>query len=143
MADIMSKEDRKKTMSRITRKSKLEDQVSKALWARGYRFRKNVKNLRGTPDIAIKKYKVVIFIDSCYWHACPLHGSVPKTNTEFWKNKFEKNKARDKRDREYYEEKGWNIMRIWSHDLKKNVFEDTIDSIVRFIEESKYEVESP
>ncbi|MBA2176139.1 very short patch repair endonuclease [Halobacillus locisalis] len=137
MTDIMTKEQRKKTMSRIKAKSKLEDKVSKALWNKGYRFRKNVKKLRGTPDIVIQKYKIVIFIDSCYWHACPIHGSTPKTNTEFWENKFEKNKARDKRDNEYYREKGWHILRVWEHDLKKGKFEETIEWIAQFIDESK------
>ncbi|SDO74405.1 very short patch repair endonuclease [Halobacillus sp. SY10] len=137
MADIMTSEQRKKTMSRIRARSKLEDKVSKALWNRGYRFRKNVRKLRGTPDIVIQKYKVVIFIDSCYWHACPVHGTTPKSNTKFWKDKFERNKQRDQRDNQYYEDKGWNILRVWEHDLKKDEFEDTVQRISEFIDKAK------
>lgn len=59
------------------------------------RFRKNVKSLFGTPDIASKKYKIVIFVDSCFWHLCPEHGNIPKTNIEFWENKLIRNRQRD------------------------------------------------
>ncbi|WP_308809867.1 hypothetical protein [Salinicoccus roseus] len=68
---MMSAEKRKRTMSRIRSQSKLENRITKALWAEGYRFRKNVRTLMGSPDIAIQKYRVVIFIDSCFWHMCP------------------------------------------------------------------------
>ncbi|WP_356948169.1 hypothetical protein [Fictibacillus fluitans] len=71
-------------MRSIKSVSKLEEIVSKELWRRGFRFRRNVKDLFGKPDFAIKKYKVVIFIDSCFWHNCPVHGHLPKTNVEYW-----------------------------------------------------------
>ncbi|WP_412728501.1 hypothetical protein [Geobacillus stearothermophilus] len=72
-------------MKAIKSRSQLEDTVSKALWREGYRFRKNDKTLLGKPDISIKKYKVAIFIDSCFWHGCPLHGNMPESNREYWK----------------------------------------------------------
>ncbi|MGP4060239.1 very short patch repair endonuclease [Halobacillus sp. H74] len=137
MADIMTSEQRKRTMSRIKARSRLEDKVSKALWNKGYRFRKNVSKLRGTPDIVIQKYKVVIFIDSCYWHACPVHGTIPKSNTKFWRDKFERNKQRDQRDNQFYKEKDWHILRVWEHDLKKGEFEETVERIADFIDKAK------
>ncbi|WP_085507159.1 very short patch repair endonuclease [Thalassobacillus devorans] len=140
-ADIMTKEQRKKTMSKIRARSKLEDRVTRALWARGYRFRKNVRKLRGTPDIVIQKYKVVIFIDSCFWHACPTHGNIPKSNTEFWKDKFARNKKRDEEDTLYYRNQGWKILRVWEHDLKKKKFDDTINHIAEFIDQAKAQSE--
>ncbi|MGM7700530.1 very short patch repair endonuclease [Pseudalkalibacillus sp. Hm43] len=139
MSDVMTKEQRKKTMSKIRSRSKLEDKVSKALWARGYRFRKNVKSLRGTPDIVIKKYKIVIFIDSCFWHVCPEHGNFPESNTQFWRNKLQQNKKRDEIVTTYYKQKGWFIMRVWEHELNNNVFDGTIDKISTFIDKAKKE----
>ena len=67
-------------MQAIKSKSKMEDLVAKELWKRNIRYRRNVKTLFGKPDIAIKKYKVVIFIDSCFSHHCPLHTRMPKSN---------------------------------------------------------------
>src|SRR5699024_10844570 len=88
---------------------------------KGYRFRRNTKDLFGKPDISIKKYKIVIFIDSCFWHQCPIHGNMPKTNVEYWKPKLERNVERDKEVDEYYKQKGWNIKRIWEHEVKKDL----------------------
>ena len=115
--------------------TQLEDSVTKELWKRGVRFRKNVNGLVGKPDIAIKKYKVVVFLDSCFWHGCPVHGNKPKTNEDYWNNKLERNKARDAEVTKYYQQKGWNVLRIWEHDIKKN-FDQTIDRIVNFLNEA-------
>ncbi|USK45523.1 very short patch repair endonuclease [Cytobacillus oceanisediminis] len=129
---------RSKIMGSIKGKgTKLEEKVSKALWAKGVRFRKNVKGMVGTPDIAIKKYKIVIFIDSCFWHACEIHGNKPKKNVEFWEKKLQRNIERDKQQTQYYKEKGWNILRVWEHQLKKESFDKTIEDIYQFILESK------
>ena len=92
MTDRITKEQRSLVMSAIRAKSKLENIVSRALWKQGVRFRKNVKYLFGTTDIAIKKYKVVIFVDSCFWHYCPKHGNIPKSNVEFWEKKLTRNR---------------------------------------------------
>ncbi|MCI2255777.1 very short patch repair endonuclease [Domibacillus sp. PGB-M46] len=118
-------------MKNIRSQSQLENKVSKALWKKGIRFRKNVK-LFGTPDIAITKYKIVIFIDSCFWHSCPIHGKIPKTNEEFWIKKLGRNMKRDIDVNRYYEEEGWHLLRIWEHEIKEN-FEGTIDKIIGFI----------
>ncbi|QQF63047.1 very short patch repair endonuclease [Bacillus mojavensis] len=132
--DNVSKEKRSNTMKAVKSKNtKIEKVVSKEIWGRGIRFRKNVKNLKGKPDIAIKKYKIVIFIDSCFWHGCPLHGRIPKSNVEFWNNKIKRNIERDKSINQYYTRKGWNILRIWEHDLNKKKFSQTIDKIEEWI----------
>ncbi|MEK5499632.1 MULTISPECIES: very short patch repair endonuclease [Bacillus] len=138
MTDSVSKEQRRKNMQAIKSRSKLEDKVTKELWHRGIRFRKNVKKLYGSPDIVIQKYKIVIFIDSCFWHLCEKHGNIPKSNTEYWEKKLERNKKRDKEVNKYYEEKDWNIKRIWEHEIKED-FDETINRIVAFIEDIKHE----
>lgn len=137
MTDTVSKEQRRKNMQAIKSRSKLENRVTKELWNRGIRFRKNVKELYGKPDIAIKKYKIVIFIDSCFWHACEIHGSNPKSNTEYWDKKLQRNKERDREVNKYYEENSWNIKRIWEHELKEG-FDETVDRIVAFIKAAKH-----
>lgn len=136
----MVDQQRSKIMSSIKAVSKLESLVTQELWRKGFRFRRNVRGMVGTPDIAIKKYKVVIFIDSCFWHFCPIHGRMPKSNIEFWKKKLERNQERDKEHTQFYLQKEWHILRIWEHEIRQN-FDETIQKIAAFIEDAK-EVEA-
>lgn len=136
MADVLTKEQRRKNMQAIRSISKLEKIVSKELWNRGIRFRRNVKDLLGKPDLAIKKYKVVIFIDSCFWHNCEIHGRIPATNTDFWKDKFQKNRERDERVNIHYQNANWYLLRMWEHEFKQD-FNAAIDKIVNFIQMAK------
>ena len=135
--DRHTKEQRHKNMQAVKGKNtKLENNVMTYLWQHGYRFRKNVKDLEGKPDVAIKKYKLVIFIDSCFWHKCPTHYKAPATNVEFWENKISGNQKRDRQVTKYYKSKKWNILRIWEHELKDE-FEKTMQKVIDFIEKSK------
>lgn len=136
MADIMTTEQRRKNMQAIKSISKLEEIVSREIWNKGYRFRRNTKELFGNPDISIKKYKLVIFIDSCFWHQCPIHGNMPKTNVDFWDRKLSRNVERDKEVNNYYERKGWHIKRIWEHEIKDDL-EKVIDELIAFIDRHK------
>ncbi|WP_066392260.1 very short patch repair endonuclease [Neobacillus mesonae] len=135
MADNLTKEQRTKNMKAIKSQSALENRVTKALWKMGFRFRKNAR-LIGKPDIAIKKDKIVIFIDSCFWHNCPLHGNMPKSNREYWEKKLERNKKRDIEVTKYYRDMGWNILRVWEHEFKEN-FDEATKQIANFITISK------
>ncbi|MEY9096513.1 very short patch repair endonuclease [Paenibacillus sp. RC84] len=120
--DKFSKEQRSKMMSAVRGKNTLlESKVTRDLWHKGISFRKNVKSLFGKPDIAIKKYKLVIFIDSCFWHGCPIHCKLPQTNKEFWELKIHKNIQRDSVVTRHYKEIGWHIIRIWEHELKEDL----------------------
>ena len=130
--DRITPEQRSKVMSSIRAKSRLEDKVAHELFKRGLRYRRNNRKLLGTPDISIQKYKVVIFIDSCFWHSCPLHGNRPKTNTEYWEKKLDRNIEKAKEVNAYYEAHGWHIMRVWEHELKED-YEGTIGRIEAFI----------
>ncbi|GAM12155.1 MULTISPECIES: very short patch repair endonuclease [Mesobacillus] len=132
----MVDQQRSKIMSSIKAVSKLESLVTQELWKKGLRFRRNVRGMVGTPDIAIKKYKVVIFIDSCFWHFCPIHGKMPKSNIDFWKKKLERNQERDKEHTQFYLQKGWHILRIWEHEIRQD-FDKTIEKIATFIEDAK------
>ena len=132
----MTKEQRRQTMQSIRSQSNLENLFTKTLWKHGLRFRKNVKKLKGKPDIAIQKYKIVIFVDSCFWHACPLHFVRPKSNLEYWDKKINRNRERDKEINQYYLEKGWHLKRIWEHEIKTNL-EATVDETISFINNAK------
>ncbi|MBA4544562.1 very short patch repair endonuclease [Thermoactinomyces daqus] len=136
MADVLSKEQRTKNMKAIRSVSKLEEKIAKELWKRGARFRRNVKDLFGKPDIAIKKYKIVVFIDSCFWHGCKKHGNIPQTNKDFWIKKLERNIKRDIEVSNYYTCRGWNVLRIWEHEVKED-FDGCISRIMDFIKSAK------
>lgn len=120
MADIFSKKKRSEIMSKVRNKdSKIEIEFRKKIWKAGFRYRKNSIKYFGKPDIVLKKYKTVIFIDSCFWHGCKRHGSIPIIRNKFWKQKLARNIERDKEVTKYYRKLGWKVFRIWEHDLKK------------------------
>lgn len=119
-------------MKSIKSKTKLEDTVCRELWHRGIRFRRNVSEMMGKPDIAIKKYKLVVFLDSCFWHVCPIHGHIPLSNQDYWVKKLERNQKRDKKVTEFYIENGWTVLRFWEHEIKQE-FTESIDRIIEFI----------
>ena len=120
MADRMSKEQRHKCMSRIKSKdTKPELIVRRYLHAHGYRYRINVKRLPGTPDIVLRKYRTVIFINGCFWHGhegCK-HFVLPKSNSQFWQKKIESNKQRDIEKRIQLRHLGWHTIIIWGCEL--------------------------
>ncbi len=134
MVDKISKEVRRRNMQAIKgTHTKLENCVIKELWNKGIRFRRNVKDLVGKPDIAIKKYKIVIFIDSCFWHGCKIHYRIPLTNIDFWTQKINKNIERDLKVNNYYENNGWHVLRVWEHEIEKT-FDESIVKIIEFID---------
>ena len=102
--------------------SKMELAVRKILNQKKLRYKKNVRGLPGTPDIAFPDRKLGIFLDSCFWHGCAKHGTFPATRPKFWAKKIARNKTRDKAVNRHYKKMGWKAMRIWEHDLKKKNF---------------------
>jgi len=75
--------------------------------------------LPGRPDFAFKQHKVAIFIDGCFWHGCPQHYRPPSSNPEFWFQKVESNRFRDRVANLLLRKKGWRVLRIWEHELKR------------------------
>ena len=107
-------------MSRINSTETEPEQLTRSLLHKaGYRFRKNVSDLPGTPDIVLPKYDTVIFVHGCYWHRhdCRKGQSMPSSNTQFWKEKFERNVERDAENREDLEELGWQVLTVWECEL--------------------------
>jgi len=120
-------------MSRIKGKdTKIEVQVRSWLFSKGLRFRKNDKRYPGTPDIVLPKYKTVIFINGCFWHRhenCK-YATTPKTRTDFWIEKFEKNVANDELHKQQLEDMGWKVIVIWECQLHRKTFEDTMQNVL-------------
>ena len=88
-------------------------------WNNGISGWRRKQPLFGKPDFVFRKQRVAVFVDGCFWHACPLHGTMPKTNTEFWVAKISKNQLRDQLVNETLTKKGWMVLRIWEHELRK------------------------
>lgn len=116
MADKLTPEHRSWNMSRIRSKdTKVEIYVRSVLHCMGFRFRKNVRKLPGTPDIVLKKYNSIIFVHGCFWHQhknCT-KSHIPKSNRKFWKDKLKKNVERDKKNKILLESMGWRVLYIW------------------------------
>ncbi len=120
----LTKEQRKKNMQAIKSKgSKIEILLSKAMWKRGIRYRKNDRSIFGVPDFTIKKLKIAIFCDSEFWHGknWDVKKKEFKTNIEFWQNKIEKNISRDKQVTSQLNKSGWCVIRLWGKEIKKNI----------------------
>lgn len=121
--DVHDRATRSYNMSRIKGKNaKPEDIVAKYLFAHGFRYRRNVKTLPGTPDIVLKKYKTVIFVNGCFWHAhegCK-YFILPEENREFWEEKLLRNRERDAEKQKQLKELGWNVIVIWECELKSS-----------------------
>lgn len=132
MADRISPEKRSWNMSRIKGKdTSIEVKVRKYLFAQGFRFRKNDRRLPGTPDIVLPKYRTVIFVHGCYWHrheGCK-YAYTPKTRTEFWQAKFDKNVENDRKNKELLEAAGWHVITLWECDIKHR-FDETMAAAV-------------
>lgn len=92
-----------------------ELRLRRALHALGLRYRLRVK-LPGRPDIVFSRARVAVFVDGCFWHACPQHGTTPKNNREWWAEKLRRNVARDREKDEQLRALGWDVVHVWEHD---------------------------
>lgn len=137
--DKLTPEQRKKNMRAVKNKdSKIERVLSRALWHKGVRFRKNVNSITGKPDIAIKKYKIAVFADSEFWHGKNWENKKHehKSNQAFWHQKIERNIQRDAEVNKILKKQGWTVIRFWGKDILKNP-EKCSKEIVRKIEKRK------
>lgn len=133
MSDKHTPEQRRFNMQQIkATNTKPEILLRKLLFSKGYRYRINSKTLPGKPDIVLKKYKTVIFINGCFWHGhenCRYY-VIPKTRTEFWTDKINSNRRRDQKNLELLIKNGWKVITIWECELKKDKIEQTISELV-------------
>ncbi|MEI7847165.1 MAG: DNA mismatch endonuclease Vsr [Chloroflexota bacterium] len=121
-------------MSRIRSNETIpEIAVRKFLFANGFRYRKNVKKLPGCPDIVLRKYKSVIFVNGCFWHkheGCK-YFRWPKSNIEYWNKKISDNVMRDSNNKIALETDGWKVIYIWECELKKESREARLEQLIR------------
>jgi len=124
MSDLMKREQRSKIMRSIKSKNTtIEVRLAKALWHKGFRYRKNDKSIFGTPDLVFKKYKIAIFIDGEFFHGYNWEQKKLKLkdNREYWISKIERNMIRDKNVNEYLSSKGWKVLRFWGQKIKSKL----------------------
>jgi len=130
--DRISHEQRRKTMQAVKSKgSQIEVKLQKALWRKGYRYRKNYRKVFGKPDITLVKLKIAVFVDSEFWHGYDWENRKHdfKSNEDFWWKKIERNIARDKQVTEKLTEDGWIVLRFWGEEVNR-----ILDECVRRVE---------
>ena len=136
----MTPEQRHDCMASIhSEDTRPEQAVRRELWHRGYRFRKCVRTLPGTPDIVLPKYRTCIFVNGCFWHGhkgCSKF-VMPKTRTEFWANKIARNQERDLVNIQRLESIGWSAITVWECELSKSGIENTMEKIESMLEENR------
>lgn len=103
-----------------------EKALRSALHKKGLRFRidqKPITELNRRADIVFRSAKVAVFVDGCFWHGCPIHGTQAKANAEFWRKKIERNKERDVETNQLLKKAGWKVVRVWEHEKTEKVAE--------------------
>jgi len=121
MADVFSPQKRSEIMSRVKGRDNRATEVELVKIFRTYRikgWRRNVR-LYGKPDFIFRDLRIAVFVDGCFWHGCPIHGSIPQTNRAFWEKKIARNKKRDLAVKLKLDELGWKTFRIWQHEFRK------------------------
>ncbi|MBO3100918.1 very short patch repair endonuclease [Cellulomonas fengjieae] len=110
---------------RVKTSTRPEVTLRRALHAAGYRFRLHPQISKGcTPDLVLPRFRVAVFADGCFWHACPSHGrKAPWTgpNASLWEQKMTRNRERDERSTRLAQEAGWTVVRIWEHEISQGV----------------------
>jgi len=132
MPDVLTPTQRHRCMSHIRSKAtKPEMEVRRWLWAHGYRYRLNVKSVPGKPDIVMRKYRTVIFVNGCFWHGhegCKQF-VLPKTNIDFWQTKIARNRERDQQNYDELTHAGWQVIVLWQCKLTKQELEPTMQQV--------------
>ncbi len=121
MADVYDADTRKRVMQAVHSKNTKPERIVRSLLHRfGFRFRLHRKDLPGAPDIVLPSRRIAIFVHGCFWHGhdCPRGGRIPKTNTEYWINKREKNSLRDRRAITELKDCGWRPIVVWECEIK-------------------------
>lgn len=132
--DNLTKDQRRKNMQNIrSTGTKPERKIMEALKKRKIYFAPHVSKIIGKPDIVFRRKKIVIFIDSDFWHGHPERCVMPKTNSEYWAGKIEGNKLRDAEVNDVLRSKGWQVLRLWEYEINHN-FDETFQTILKVIE---------
>ena len=121
MSDIFTKAKRSEVMSRIRGRGNKDTELALAKLLRRHGitgWRRN-QAVFGKPDFVFRQLRLAVFVDGCFWHACPKHATKPKNNRAFWKKKFARNRARDLLVTRTLRSSKWRVLRIWEHELAR------------------------
>jgi DNA mismatch endonuclease (patch repair protein) len=130
MADIYTRAERSALMAKVRGRGNVttEQALAKLLRAAGWSGWRRQQVVRGRaaggerfqvrPDFVFPVRRLAVFVDGCFWHGCPRHGTRPRGHAAFWRAKFRRNRARDRRDTRRLRRAGWQVLRLWEHDLK-------------------------
>ena len=121
MTDFLTIQDRSRLMSRVRGRGNKATELQLIHLFRNHGiigWRRNT-SLYGKPDFVFSTAKIALFVDGCFWHGCPRHGSEPATNRAFWQRKLTGNKIRDRTVNQTLKKRGWHVVRIWQHELSK------------------------
>jgi DNA mismatch endonuclease (patch repair protein) len=130
MADIYTRAERSALMAKVRGRGNLttEQALAKLLRTQGWSGWRRHQVVRGRtaagerfqvrPDFVFPVRSLVVFVDGCFWHGCPRHGTRPQANAAFWRGKFRRNQSRDRRDTRRLRRAGWRVLRLWEHELK-------------------------
>lgn len=125
MPDVFSKAKRSDVMSLVRGRGNKNTELALMKLFRRHKiigWRRNQK-IFGKPDFVFRRLRLAVFVDGCFWHGCPKHGTQPATRRAFWENKFARNKSRDRLVNRTLRQRGWKILRIWQHELtRRNEF---------------------
>lgn len=144
MTDKMTPEQRHRCMSRIrSRDTGPEMAVRRYLWSHGVRYRVCRRDLPGSPDIVIGRLRAVIFIHGCFWHGHECHGRSPRTNTDFWRAKIERNRERDFEVGVRLRQLGWHVITVWECELSRTRREATLRRLLATLQALEKVPKSP
>jgi len=121
MADVFTKSKRSEVMSRIRGKGNKDTELALMKLFRAQRITgwRRHQPIIGRPDFVFPKLRLAIFVDGCFWHSCPLHGTKPKNNAAFWQKKLAANQERDRLVTRSLKKAGWRVLRLWEHELAR------------------------
>ncbi|NOU20389.1 MAG: DNA mismatch endonuclease Vsr [Methyloglobulus sp.] len=146
MTDRIDKETRSRIMAAVrSYGTRPEKRVRSALHRQGFRFRLHIKQLPGTPDLVLRKYKAAIFINGCFWHQhqnCKA-AHIPQTRSEFWQKKFTRNELRDQKVLHQLKIMGWRAAIIWECGLSRKQQEDTLRRLALWLKWGGEYLETP
>ncbi|MGX5770591.1 very short patch repair endonuclease [Microbacterium trichothecenolyticum] len=111
-----------------------ERALRQVLHAAGYRYRVDFApgpDRRRRADIVFTRLRIAVFVDGCFWHSCPIHGTEPKTNADYWIPKLERNRLRDTETTRALEASGWTVVRIWEHESVADASARVMDAVSR------------
>lgn len=145
MTDPLTSRERSELMAKVRSTGNLSTEVraESALLASNIGGWVKHHAILGKPDFYFPAEKLVVFVDGCFWHGCPLHGRLPKTNVEYWQTKIEQNRKRDLKIRRRLRKQGYHVMRVWEHNLRSDTWLKRLRSILKRLSTPLPEMPAP